>query len=82
MCKHNDVKIIAAKSGEWWWCEDCGEIRDPEGRWFKPKRTALPRVALREPTPARGGPTLRVAEPGGPVRVDPSPSGPFTPKSS
>ena len=80
MCKHDDVKIIAARSGEWWWCEDCGSVRDPECRWFKPRTLARVSVALRDQPEVKPGRITRVEPPASPpAQVTPK-IDPFTPQ--
>ena len=80
MCQHDDVKIIAARSGEWWWCEDCGSLRDPAGRWFKSRKAA--RVAVARRTPTTPGGTVRLAPPEGPAYVTRPATDPFTPQGA
>jgi hypothetical protein len=80
MCPHNEVKTIAARSGEWWWCEDCGSLRDPQGRWFKSRKTARVAVALKDdPKPA--GIVTRVGPPEGPAQVTRPATDPMTPNA-
>lgn len=53
MCVHREIRAIAARSGEWWWCQECGMLRDPEGRWHR--HAGSPRVLVAPPPDPSAG---------------------------